>query len=50
MSMEKSLQIVQNLYERGFVTYTRTNSEYLATAEKGKIKKVLEKRGYSYDG
>ena len=42
MSMEQSLQTVQNLYERGFVTYPRTNSEYLATAEKEKIKKVLE--------
>lgn len=42
MSMEKSLKIVQDLYERGYVTYPRTNSEYLATAEKGKIKKILE--------
>ena len=42
MSMEKSLKIVQDLYERGFVTYPRTNSEYLATAEKGKIKTILE--------
>lgn len=42
MSMEQSLKIVQDLYERGFVTYPRTNSEYLATAEKGKIKTILE--------
>ncbi len=42
MSMEKSLKIVQELYERGFVTYPRTNSEYLATAEKAKIKTILE--------
>lgn len=42
MSMEKSLKIVQDLYERGVVTYPRTNSEYLATAEKGKIKTILE--------
>ncbi len=42
MSMEKSLKIVQDLYERGYVTYPRTNSEYLATAEKGKIKTILE--------
>ncbi len=45
MSMEKSLKIVQDLYERGFVTYPRTNSEYLATAEKGKIKTILEAVG-----
>ncbi len=42
MSMDKSLKIVQDLYEKGFVTYPRTNSEYLATAEKGKVKKILE--------
>lgn len=41
MSMDKSLQIVQTLYERGYLTYPRTNSEYLATAEKDKIKKIL---------
>lgn len=42
MSMAESLAIVQKLYEEGFLTYPRTNSEYLATAEKGKIKKILE--------
>ena len=42
MSMETSLKIVQDLYEKGYVTYPRTNSEYLATAEKGKIKTILE--------
>ena len=49
MSMEESLRIVQGLYEKGYVTYPRTNSEYLATAEKGKIKQILsavEKIGY----
>lgn len=49
MSMDKSLQIVQGLYEKGFLTYPRTNSEYLATAEKGKVKSILssiEKIGY----
>lgn len=42
MSMEQSLKIVQDLYERGYVTYPRTNSEYLATAEKGKIKTIID--------
>ncbi len=42
MPMEKSLAIVQKLYEEGYVTYPRTNSEYLATAEQDKIKKILE--------
>ena len=49
MPMEKSLKIVQDLYEKGYVTYPRTNSEYLATAEQGKVKQILssvEKLGY----
>lgn len=41
MPMDESLAIVQKLYEAGYVTYPRTNSEYLATAEKDKVKKVL---------
>ncbi len=41
MSMEKSLSIVQKLYESGYLTYPRTNSEYLAVAEKDKIKTIL---------
>ncbi len=41
MSMAQSLEIVQKLYEEGYVTYPRTNSEYLATAEQDKIKKVI---------
>ena len=49
MSMKESLEIVQGLYERGFLTYPRTNSEYLATAEKDKIRQILagcRKLGY----
>ncbi len=42
MSMDKSLNIVQGLYEKGYLTYPRTNSEYLATAEKDKMKKILK--------
>ncbi len=42
MSMQDSLDILQGLYEKGYVTYPRTNSEYLATAEQDKIKKILE--------
>lgn len=41
MSMADSLAIVQKLYEEGYLTYPRTNSEYLATAEQDKIKEVL---------
>lgn len=49
MSPKESLAIVQTLYEAGYVTYPRTNSEYLATAEKGKINAVVEKlKGQGY--
>lgn len=40
--MDKSLEIVQKLYENGYLTYPRTNSEYLAIAEKDKVKKIIE--------
>lgn len=49
MPMDKSLAIVQKLYEEGYLTYPRTNSEYLATNEKEKIKEIINivsKLGY----
>jgi len=49
MPMEESLRIVQGLYEKGYVTYPRTNSEYMATAEKDKVRQILSavsKLGY----
>ena len=45
MSMADSLEIIQGLYEKGYLTYPRTNSEYLATAEKDKIAKILSQVG-----
>ncbi len=42
MSMTDSLKIIQKLYEDGYLTYPRTNSEYLATAEKDKVKSILK--------
>lgn len=41
MPMDKSLAVAQKLYEEGYLTYPRTNSEYLATPEKGKIKAII---------
>ena len=49
MSMADSLKIVQKLYEEGYLTYPRTNSEYLATAEKDKMRAIISnvsKLGY----
>lgn len=49
MSMQESLSIVQKLYEAGYLTYPRTDTEYLATAEKDKVKQILancKKLGY----
>lgn len=49
MSMSESLKIIQKLYEEGYLTYPRTNSEYLATAEKDKMRAIIlnvSKLGY----
>ena len=45
MSMAESLKIIQKLYEDGYLTYPRTNSEYLATAEKDKMKAIIQNVG-----
>ena len=41
MSFDESLKVIQELYEKGYLTYPRTNTEYLATAEKEKVENIL---------
>ena len=49
MSMNDSLATVQKLYEEGYLTYPRTNSEYLSKNECDKVRQILagiSKLGY----
>lgn len=41
ISFANSLKIIQELYEKGYLTYPRTNTEYLSTKEKNKVKEIL---------
>ena len=50
MPMEKSLSLIQSLYEAGYVTYPRTNTEYLSEEEIPKVNNiinVLNDKGYN---
>jgi DNA topoisomerase-3 len=53
MSLDDTLKYLQKLYEGGYTTYPRTNTEYLAETEKEKIKIVItavkEKFGVDID-
>ena len=40
MSPSDTLKTVQSLYENGYASYPRTESEYLKSEEKNKIKKI----------
>ncbi len=42
MSLDKALEITQSLYEKGYVSYPRTPSQYLSENEKGKFKEIIE--------
>lgn len=42
ISFADSLKIIQDLYEQGYLTYPRTNTEYLAENEKDKVKDILK--------
>lgn len=41
-SPANTLDIVQSLYEKGYVTYPRTNTEYLSENEKDKISNLID--------
>lgn len=42
ISLDKTLSIVQSLYEKGYLTYPRTNTEYMAEEEIGKAESIIE--------
>ena len=42
LSPTTTLNILQSLYQNGFTTYPRTNTEYLSKNEKSRIEKILE--------
>ena len=41
MSLDESLKIVQDLYEKGYVSYPRTPAQYLAENEKTKFREII---------
>ena len=41
MSLDESLKIVQDLYEKGYVSYPRTPAQYLAENEKPKFREIV---------
>lgn len=41
IDFKTSLEVIQSLYEKGLVTYPRTNTEYLAENEKDKVKEII---------
>lgn len=50
IKIDETLKIVQSLYEQKFLTYPRTNSEYMTENEKEKAKDIissLNKKGYN---
>lgn len=49
MTLEDTLKHVQSLYEKGYVTYPRTNTEYLHTSEIDDVKKLVQSYATNYD-
>ena len=42
ISLDKTLSLVQSLYEKGYLTYPRTNTEYMAEEEIPKVERILQ--------
>lgn len=42
ISLNKTLSIVQSLYEKGYLTYPRTNTEYMAEEEIPKVENIIK--------
>ena len=42
--INKTLSLVQSLYEKGFLTYPRTDTEYLSDEEKDKVRDIIVKQ------
>lgn len=42
MSLGESMQIIQSVYEQGYITYPRTNAEHLPEHEKGNVEKLIQ--------
>ena len=49
MSFDESMQIIQSLYEKGYITYPRTNTEYLSENEKEKVNKLINHFSSDYN-
>lgn len=52
MTMDESMKAIQAVYENGFITYPRTNTEYLPEGEIEMTKKIIDalvKEGYDIE-
>lgn len=48
-SMDKTLEVIQKLYIAGYLSYPRTNTEYMGESEKDRVKQVLKVFEADYD-